>query len=103
MQEGLTKNSARHHLAVLFSFPADRAEERRSLDVYSQCLNLFPKLNGVILNHYNECIRNFKVHKKYFPLIRPNNEDFEGYINNILDEYQVLVNESVELFDSENL
>ena len=36
--------------------------------------------------------------KKYFPLIRPNNEGFEGYINNILDEYQVLVNESIELF-----
>lgn len=39
--------------------------------------------------------------KKYFPLVRPSNEDFEGYINNILDEYQVLVNESIELFDSE--
>ena len=42
-----------------------------------------------------------KFTKKYFPLIRSDNEDFESYINNILDEYQIIVNESVELFDRE--
>lgn len=40
-----------------------------------------------------------KFTKKYFPLIRPQNADFESYVNNVLDEYQALVNESNELFD----
>ena len=37
--------------------------------------------------------------KKYFPLIRKNNVEFDDYVNNILEEYRRIVNNSTDLFD----